>query len=287
MKGLMTLVILVQLLVLNHYPIFAQEEAQKAPKYGWKNQIVSTLNLTQASFENWTQGGENTFAWQINLNTRFVHKEKTYVWANEAKFTFGLAKVGDKEARKSSDEIRLESVYTRNVGWLVNPFFAGTVVTQFAAGFQYDGDNKTQVSKFLDPGYFTQSIGFGYARGDVFKTRLGATVKETVTNDFPAPYADDPNTAKIEKTKTEPGISSVTNFQQKLHENILYTSKLDMFSDLEAFNRIDVLWENNLAMKVTKLINVSFNVDLFYDRDLSSKRQIKQVLAIGFTYTFL
>ena len=54
---------------------FAQETqpAQPAPpQYGWKNEIIGNLNLTQASFSNWEQGGENTLAWQVNLTTNFV-----------------------------------------------------------------------------------------------------------------------------------------------------------------------------------------------------------------------
>lgn len=268
-------------------PGWAQEPAEETPEYGWKNQIIGTFNLTQASFDNWTQGGENTFAGQLQLKTNFVLQQERFNWSNMAKFTYGMAKVGENEARKSADEIRLESVYTRNVSWIVSPFVAATAATQFTSGFEYDGDTKTKVSKFLDPGYFTQSVGFAYVPNEEIRTRIGATLKETITNDFSAPYADDPNTVAVEKTKVEPGVSSVTDFQKTLHENILYVGRLDLFSDFKAFDRVDVLWENHVTMKVTKLIAVGFNVDLFYDKDISNKRQIRQVLAIGLTYSFL
>jgi len=102
---------------------------------------------------------------------------------------------------------------------------------------------------------------------------------------FPEPYADDPDTRKIEKTKVEPGITSVTNLKKQFNEDVIFTSKLDIFTDLEAFNRIDMTWENNLTLKVAKHINVSVDLVLFYDRDITRKLQIKQVLAVGFTYT--
>ncbi len=266
--------------------VLAQEE-EKEPEYGWQNEIVGTLNFTQASFDNWAQGGESAVAWQVSLNTESVLEQERYTWTTNSRFTFGLAKVGDTEARKSADEIKLESVYTRKVSPLLNPFIAFTAVTQFVSGFEFDGDRKTKVSQCMDPGYFTQSVGFGYTHSKVFKTRLGATVKETITNDFPVPYADDPDTPEIEKVKIEPGISSVTNFKTKFQENILFSSKLDIFSDLEAFDRIDILWENNLTFKISKLFNVNFNVDLLYDKDVSDTRQLKQVLAIGITYSFV
>ncbi|MFQ5753458.1 MAG: DUF481 domain-containing protein, partial [bacterium] len=107
------------------------------------------------------------------------------------------------------------------------------------------------------------------------KTRLGIMVKETVTDIFP------------EESKIEPGITSVTDFKRKFEENVLFTSRMEIFSDLEAFDRIDILWENNLTLKVSKFVNVNVNVDLLYDKDISEKRQLRQVLAVGFTYSFL
>ncbi|MFQ6114940.1 MAG: DUF3078 domain-containing protein, partial [bacterium] len=261
--------------------LFAQDSEKEAPEYGWKNEIIGNLNLTQASFDNWEQGGENTLAWQITLNTKSTLDKEKYNWSNAGKFTLGFAKVGDAEAKKSADEIKLESVLSPKLNPRVNPFVAVTAKTQFVSGFEYDGDIKSKVSEFLDPGYFTQSLGIVYSPADIIRTRLGASVKETITSDFPIPYADDPDTPEIEKTKVEPGISSVTEFKKNFHENILLNCRLDIFSDLEAFNRIDVLWENNLTLKVTKFINVSVNVDVFYDRDISKRRQIKQVLAVG------
>jgi hypothetical protein len=169
----------------------------------------------------------------------------------------------------------------------VNPYVAATGLTQLTKGYTYSEAGKTAVSNLLDPGYFTQSFGFGYQKGSVFKSRIGASAKETITSDFPAPYADDPETAKIEKTKVEFGAESVTDLQVKLHENISLTSKLGLFSALSGFDEIDVDWDNLVTAKVTKYINVNFNFKLFYDKDLSSKRQIKQTLAIGLSYTLL
>lgn len=271
--------------------LVAQEEppAQPAPQYGWKNEIIGNLNLTQASFSNWEQGGENTLAWQVNLSTNFTLDQETYNWKNTGKFTLGFAKIAGAEARKSSDEINLESVYTRKLSKLINPFFSATAKTQFLSGFRYPNDTtKIKISKFLDPGYFTQSVGLGYSPNETVVTRLGFTMKETITSDFPVPFADDPDTPdEIEKTKIEPGLSSITDVKKKFAENILLTSRLDIFADFEAVNRIDVLWENDLTFKLTKLVNVNFEFDLLYDRDISKRRQIRQVLSLGFTYTFL
>jgi hypothetical protein len=253
----------------------------------WKNTAVANLNFTQSHFDNWTQGGTDSWSWQSDLLPKFVFEDSTFQWANTGKFFFGQAKVGDAQSRKSADEIRLESLLTYKIGTWVNPYAAVTGLTQFANGYDYGTDPKTEVSGFLDPGYFTQSVGLGMQPDAWIKTRVGAACKETVTRRHPKPYADDPKTSKVEKIKVEPGAEWVTDLNLKLHANILFTSKLETFSNFKGLKSVDVNWDNQFSSKITKLISVSFNVRIFYDRDISAKRQLAQVLAVGFSYSLL
>lgn len=258
------------------------------PKYGGSRNIVGSLSITQVNFANWTQGGEDAFAWQIVLDNKFVNDQARYNWTTTGKFSFGKTKLGDSGFRKSIDEIKLESVLTYKLGSTANPYVAATALTQFARGFQYGDENsRVQVSEFLDPGYFTQSIGFGVQPHKSFKIRAGFSLKETVTSDFPVPYADDPATPEIEKTRTEAGMESVTDFSRSLSANTLLTTKLELFSNLAGLEEVDVNWDSTLAAKVSKVISVNFNVRLLYDRNISRKRQLKQALALGLTYTIL
>lgn len=267
--------------------IAANAQEKDAPKYGWQKSMVTGINLTQTSFDNWAQGGENSFAWQVNLNFKFINDQAQWNWANTGKLTYGSTKIGDEQMKKSIDEIKLETVYTYKIGKLLNPFIASTGETQFAPGYNYGTDPKTQISAFMDPGYFRESIGFGYKPNDTFQTRLGGAMKQTITSDYPAPYADDPSTADIEKIKNEIGLESVTDLNWKVSENSLLTSKLELFSTLKNFNEVDVNWDNILSTKISKYFSVNFNFKLFYDRDISPKRQIKQAIALGFTYNLL
>ena len=173
--------------------------------------MIGGINLTQTSFDNWKQGGENSFAWQINLNFKFVNDQEKFSWANSGKFSYGSSKTGDQKVRKSIDEIKLESVYTHKMAKFLNPFVAGTGETQFAPGYNYSADANTQVSSFFDPAYSRESIGMGYKPNKTIQTRLGGALKQTITSEYPAPYADDPKTPKIEKIKKEVGIESVTD----------------------------------------------------------------------------
>ncbi|HDZ26097.1 hypothetical protein LCGC14_1405230 [marine sediment metagenome] len=268
--------------------VFAQEKTEKQPKYGWRKEMVGGINLTQTSLSNWTQGGENSLAWQLNFNFKFINNQERLNWANSGKLTYGSTKIGDQEFRKSIDEIKLESVLTYKFGKLINPYVACTAETQFGPGYNYGTEPKTQISSFMDPGYFRESIGVGYQPNDIVKSRLGVALKQTITSDYPIPYADDPDTVdKIEKTKNEFGAESVTDISWKITKNSLFTSKLELFYAFKAFDETDVNWDNVFTIMISKYINININFKLFYDKDISNKRQIKQAIAFGLSYSFL
>lgn len=169
----------------------------------------------------------------------------------------------------------------------INPYFALKGQTQFTTGYAYTDTSKKAISDFFDPAYFTQSLGLGYSPRKEFKARLGFAMKETFTRNYPVPYADNPDTPKIEKTKIEAGMDLVVEFKRKLSQNILLTSKLDSFSNFKRFDTIDFNWDNLFSAKVSKYLGVSYNFTLFYDKDQSSKRQVKQILALTLTFSFL
>ena len=287
LRKLFVLISLLSFTILLNLPLHAQEAEKQAAEYGWQKGLVGNLNLTQTQFDNWTQGGENAFAWQLNINGKALRDEEKYKWDNSGKVSYGQTKLADIEARKSVDEIKLESVFTYLLGVYVNPYVAASVETQFTTGYEYGEDSKTDVSAFLDPGYFSQSVGLGYEPVKEFKTRLGFALHETITSDHPVPYTDDPDTDEVEKTKVEPGLESVTDFSKSLIGNILLTSKLEIFSNLKGVDQVDVKWDNIFSAKMSRYIDVNFNIKFLYDRDSSEKRQLKQALAVGLTYTFL
>lgn len=273
------------ILLIMSMSLVAQEAEEKKPEYGWKNEMVGNLNFTQNKFDNWAQGGEDSWSWQLDINAKFENDQEKYNWSNTGKFSFGQTQIGDADSRKAADEIKLESVYTYKMNLYINPYFAVTGKTQISKGYQYTDSSKFAISDLLDPGYFTQSVGIGYKPNDMIKTRLGAALKETVADKYP--FADDPATTKFEKSRTEVGAESVTDLEYKVSENILFNSKLEMFSNLEGINEVDVTWDNLITAKVSEYINVSFNLNLLYDRNISKSRQLKQTLAVGLSYTLL
>ena len=160
-------VMLIFLLLSNGAVLTAQSEEEKKPDYGWEQQSTFTLNFTQTTFDNWVQGGENSWAWIAEAPFMFNLRKPSFTWANQGKLAFGKSKVGDQSARKASDLIRFESVYTRNLGVFVNPYVSISGQTQFATGYRYGDTTRTAISGFMDPGYFTQSAGVGYEPNNI------------------------------------------------------------------------------------------------------------------------
>lgn len=266
-------------------PAICEEEEKPVP-LGWDNELLAYLNLSQAAFDNWSAGGENTMGWQTGVIGIFTNYAPRREWVNSLRLTYGMQKTGDQEARKSIDEIRLGTVYNYIARYHVDPYVALKFESQFAKGYEYSDSDKMEISGFMDPGYFTESAGLGKKFfGGIMRSRLGVAFKQTVTDKFPGPYADDPETEEIEKVRSEVGAEWVTGVDWPISENLRYIMLVDAFSNMKASNEIDVRWDNLLAAKVASFVTVSLDFRLFYDRDISTKRQLSQSLAIGFTFT--
>jgi hypothetical protein len=273
--------ILVLSIVFLAVSLYAQEEGKKEPVYGWTKSVLFNLSVTQNSFDNWNQGGDNSWAWQTDLLPKYVFSQEKYSWENIAKFSYGQSKIGDQVARKASDEIRMESSYSHKFENHIEPYIAVRLQTQFTKGYEYTDTSRIEISNFMDPGYITESIGAGWSPDDQFRTRLGAAFKQTVTDKFSDRYA-------LGKTfRSEVGVESVTDLELKLAETISYTGRLSLFSNLKAFNEIDADWDNLLKGKLTDIINVTFTFRLYYDRDVSAQRQLKQTLAVGLSFDLI
>lgn len=255
----------------------------------WKRSLVSGLTANQAYFDNWRAGGENSLAWAASLNGSLTYETPQRNWSNGLKLAYGQSRIGEAEPIKSVDSIHADSAYTRVLNQWVNPYVSVAWDTQFVNGYQYfSGTTRTPVavSKFMDPGYLSESLGLGYAKGETFKVKAGGAAKQTFTDAYPG-YADDPKTLEIERFKNEWGASAQAELRLSLAQNLLFESKLDLFSNLVASDQLDVKWANLLSAKVNSWLSTQLFVDMVYDRDISTQRQLKQGLSLTLSYSLI
>jgi hypothetical protein len=262
---------------------FAQEAEKKEEVFGWNKDLVGSINLTQIHYsDNWTQGGENSLAWKALLGTLWENNQPKSNWRNTAKLVYGQIKQSDDELRKSDDEIKVESVLTYKAGTYLNPYVAFNGLTQFTKGYVYSDTGKTEVSNFFDPAYLRESLGLGYKPSANFITRLGISFKQTIADRHRLRYGNKAD----QSVRVETGIESTTDFTQKIEENVLFKSKLELFTAFENISAVDMIWDNTLTGKISKYFAVTASLYLFYDEDILKELQIKQALDFGITYTF-
>ncbi len=250
--------------------------------YGWKHSLVAGANLTQSSFTNWVQGGQNSLSWTFLVNGNTTQNLEQTFWTNSLKLAFGQSRLGGGGLRKTDDEIYFESLFIYKLALTINPYASLTARTQFAPGYTYNDalGTSTQVSAFMDPGFFTESIGAAYTPAAGIRTRLGLAAREVVTSTFNQ-YAGG------EKTKVWGGAESVTDADWNFAENMLLTSRLEIFLPFKPVSDVYTRFDNTLTAKVNQYVNVSLNVQLLYDPTVSGHMQTKEVLAIGVSYQFI
>ncbi len=148
-----------------------------------------------------------------------------------------------------------------------------------------DGGAKTSaaLSLFSNVGFSMDTLTLFFRVKDL-SIRPGTVLKENGARHFPIPFADDPNIPEVEKICTEGGAESVVDSKHSLAENLIYTTKRDMFSILKDLNQTEVIWDHLLTAEVCQSMATSFQFQRFYDRDISEERQLKQTLAVGLSF---
>ena len=253
----------------------------------WKHTMILSANITQISFTDWAQGGENALAYALFLEGKSTYAVDVIEWVNSYKFGYGQAKLGAQAIRKTDDMIDLGSVFTYKIGTIINPYASISLKTQFSEGVKYDAAGKAvPVSNFFDPAYIIQSAGVGYQPVPEVKTRLGAALREILTRNYTG-YSDDPTTTRVEKEKVEGGVESVTEVVWTVMENVVLHAKFELFAPVKHFSQTTIRSDNSLSAKINKFLSVNLNVQLINDPPVQARTQVKQALALGFNFTLI
>jgi hypothetical protein len=261
----------------------------------WKTRTSVGININQAAFsDNWTGGGVNSLAIGGLINYKAEYSKESFSYISELILQYGKIKNKSQLQKKTTDRIYWDNKAATQLS--KNWYFFGSInfESQFDKGFSYNRDaqgneKENLLSKFMSPGYLTESIGFEYKPNKFFSTRIGTgTARQTFVLDSNL-YETNPNNFGVKKGKrfrNELAFQIVSSYEKEVFQNIMLKTRYSMFIPYDNFGHIDHRLDVNITAKVNRYINVSVSGVGLYDRDTDPKIQGSQTLALGLTFVF-
>ena len=273
----------------------AQDAEPEPDPEAWKTDLIAKLAGSQASFQNWAEGGVNTLAFSSGLDGRWEKSSGAWNRRYDLRFAYGMVKQDGQDLRKAEDIIRLQATYRHTgVGSLgsFSPTLAFMARSQFAPGYNFDKNQfkvkrplPQKVSDLLSPGVFTQALGVTYHYKPYVSQRVGLGGKQTVVliERLRELYNMDPD----QNVRVEIGLEAYTEFEKEIFTNVNLKSMLGLFAAFNKPESPDLLWENMLAMKVNSWLQFNVEWSVLRDDDVSKRFQFKEVFSVGIVYHIL
>jgi hypothetical protein len=268
----------------------------------WKTGGQFVLTFSQASFTNWSAGGENAYSGNTRISLFANYAKNRTVWDNNLDFAYGKTKQDGLSLRKTDDNLQLNSKFGIKASKRWNYAGVFNAKTQVDAGYKYfDNDSSEQISGFLSPLAINLAIGADYKPNEHMSLFISPVNFKNVSVRDTVKYAKRNSIEPGKFSKTDFGAIMKFKYEKELISNINFMTKMDIFADylrLDSFKAIDVDWEVLITMRVFKVITVNFNTNLIWDQDTKTedpdapdglgpaKIQYKQIFGAGLTYKF-
>jgi len=256
----------------------------------WRTWTSFGINMNQAAFsENWSGGGVNSIAFgaQTNYKTDYTKEDKNFV--SEVILQYGKLKNKGQLQRKTNDRLYWDNKVALKLSKHWSFFGSLNFESQFDKGYSYkknsSGDEiQTLISRFMAPGYVTESIGFEFKTAKSFWLRIGTgTARQTFVLDRDL-YLSNPKNFGVtpgQIFRNELAFQVVTNFEKEIVSNLNLKSRYTLFANYEQLENIDHRLDVSLMAKVNKVINVTVAGIGVYDDDASTRLQASQQFSLG------
>jgi len=264
----------------------------------WKHWTKFGINMNQASFsENWSAGGVNSIAVGLLGWHKSEYNKNNFQYVTEIDLRYGKIKNKDQLAKKNNDRIFWDHKIAHKLSKSWALYFAVTFESQFDVGYNYGKDENTNEeiitgtkSRFMAPGYFTESFGLEFKPDNTFSLRLGTgTARQTLVLDDEISQKEKENDRfgvnQGAQFRNDLAFQITANLDRNLSKNLNIKSRYNLFADYKEISDPDHRLDLTLTAKVTNLVNVSLNGIMVYNSDEDVKVQYSQALALGLTYT--
>jgi hypothetical protein len=257
----------------------------------WRRWTSFGINANQARFsDNWNGGGVNSISVGMVFDHKAEYAKDDKSFTSQLSLRYGKVKNRDQSPRKSNDRIFWDNKaalkFSKN--W---SFFASLALeTQFDVGYSYKDDVRGDViSNFMAPGYITESIGIEYKPDNTFSLRFGTgTARQTLILDksliseTTSKFGVEPG----KNFKNELAFQVVGNLDKNLGSNLNLKARYAFFANYEDFNKASHRLDATLTARVSRVVNVSLNTVIWYDKDVATEVQASENLALGIMYKF-
>jgi hypothetical protein len=276
--------------VLQLLPIPVPESELNLKINYWKNWFSFGINMNQAAFsDNWRGGGVNSIAvgTQTNFKADYTKEDKSFL--TEVILQYGKLQNKGQLQRKTNDRIFWDNKVSIKLSKHWSFFGSLNFESQFDRGFSYKKDAEgaevsTLISRFMSPGYLTESLGFEFKTTKSFWLRIGTgTARQTFVLDRDL-YLNNPKNYGVppgKRMRNEVALQLVTNFEKDIAKNLALKSRYSMFANYEKLKNIDQRLDLTLQAKINKMVNVTVAGIAVYDDDASTKIQASQALSLG------
>ncbi|HIW10740.1 MAG TPA: DUF3078 domain-containing protein [Candidatus Rikenella faecigallinarum] len=235
-----------------------------------------SLQITQVSFTNWQQGGDNSYSGLAALY--FEHNYTAPVFSIKTVFDsqYGLMRAS-KQTRKNVDYFNLTITPSWNISqrWKLSTSMIWK--SQFSKSYDYPANApKVWKSSFMAPGTVEISGGLTYEPPSKKINILLAPIAGKMT------FVLDDSLARkggfgIDPTKENPhfkaeiGMQFRVNFSTKFaKEKIEYVTKLESFWNYEL--PPSATWNNTVNFKFTDVISASLIVNMIYNDQITTPK---------------
>ncbi|GAC1418541.1 MAG: DUF3078 domain-containing protein [Flavisolibacter sp.] len=262
----------------------------------WKKGGFFSLNLAQTSLSNWAAGGDN-YSLSVNsiLSAFGFYKKDKISWDNTFDLNLGYLETTSLGSRKNNDRIDLLSKYGYAIApkWNVGALF--NFRSQLFKGYNYTNP-RTLNSSFLSPAYVLLSLGFDYKPNANFSAFISpATIRWIIVKDNYLAAKGLYGVDSGHHYKTEFGAFASLNYVRDFSAVLSYKGRLDLFSNyLHNPQNINIYFTNIFALKISKVLSATWNLDLIYDDNTklfgpnknSPALQVSSLVGVGLLVRF-
>ncbi len=257
----------------------------------WRKNIIFGFNLNQSAFSNnWSGGGISSIAVGTNFDYKTEYNKEGKDFTSELILLYGKLKNRGQIQRKTNDRIFWDNKGSINFAKHWNFYGSLSFESQFDEGFNYSSDVNvapTLISRFMSPGYLTESIGFEYKPVTYFSTRFGTgTARQTFVLDRNIQANNNYGVLFGKHVLNQLAFQIVSNIDKDIAKNMNLKARYLIFIPYDTPFKMTHRIDATLTAKINRLINVTLNGTLLYDPNTSTSIQAYQSLALGITYKF-